>query len=296
MRAAEKGTRELVVDLLTNLRGFVAVADEMSVFAAADSLGIDQPLLSRRIKALEAHLHVDLLDRSRRNIGLTSAAIDLLPRARHLIEQAEHLVQTARQSHVERFSVSLPQRPAPEPLSRLIRLLAASGVEPSIRIGAAANDEPGVAVEPCGVKSATWQVRLGLAGRRAKVPAGPIHLVDMRPRRDCDPLPILVTSIDTGQPWSSRLYEAADRAGIVPSQLHHVNDIELAGALALAGLGLLVCSRAEAAAIGMNWAVIADTDAVRGYRVVETAQLPVHQAGKPRSQMLRLLADSLGVS
>ncbi len=77
---------------LKDLRYFVAVAEEGHVTRAAERLGIEQPPLSIRIKALEQHLDVQLFRRKPRGMELTDAGHMLLEEARHVLIRLEHAV------------------------------------------------------------------------------------------------------------------------------------------------------------------------------------------------------------
>lgn len=63
---------------LEDIESFVAVAEHGSVSRAAERLGLAQPVVSRRVQRLEAALRVELLDRSTRPSGLTSAGAQAL--------------------------------------------------------------------------------------------------------------------------------------------------------------------------------------------------------------------------
>jgi DNA-binding transcriptional LysR family regulator len=68
-----------------DLRYFVVVAQELSFTRAADALFVSQPALSKQIRRLETTLRIDLFERDRRTVALTTAGKTLLPRARDII-------------------------------------------------------------------------------------------------------------------------------------------------------------------------------------------------------------------
>jgi len=59
---------------LGDLRAFIAVAELASFRAAAETIHLSQPALSRRIDKLEDALGVRLFDRDTRNVELTAEA------------------------------------------------------------------------------------------------------------------------------------------------------------------------------------------------------------------------------
>lgn len=70
---------------LASLRAFVQVARDGSFSRAADALFITQPAVSKRIASLEAELLTPLFDRVGRQIFLTEAGRQLLPRAEQIL-------------------------------------------------------------------------------------------------------------------------------------------------------------------------------------------------------------------
>jgi DNA-binding transcriptional LysR family regulator len=68
-----------------DLEAFLAVADSGSFSAAAASLHITQPAMSKRIAQLESRLNVLLFDRVGKRVHLTDAGRLLMPRARLLL-------------------------------------------------------------------------------------------------------------------------------------------------------------------------------------------------------------------
>lgn len=73
------------------LQAFVAVAEHASFSAAADSLYLTQPAVSKRVAQLEAELGARLFDRIGRRVSVTATGAALLPRARRLINDAREL-------------------------------------------------------------------------------------------------------------------------------------------------------------------------------------------------------------
>lgn len=78
---------------LSQVRCFVAVAEELHFGRAALRLHLSQPPLSVHIKKLEGQLGAPLFERSKRHVALTEAGRVLLGRARHLLAETERASQ-----------------------------------------------------------------------------------------------------------------------------------------------------------------------------------------------------------
>jgi len=83
---------------MEQLESFVAVAEEQHFGRAAVRLHITQPPLSRRIQLLEEQLGVELFDRSRRAVKLTSAGRVFLLDARKILKLAQEAALSARRA------------------------------------------------------------------------------------------------------------------------------------------------------------------------------------------------------
>jgi DNA-binding transcriptional LysR family regulator len=81
---------------LDQLRGFVAVAEELHFGRAAERLHMTQPPLSRQIQKLERDVAARLLDRDNRRVELTAAGVVFLDEARRLLAQADGALQHTR--------------------------------------------------------------------------------------------------------------------------------------------------------------------------------------------------------
>lgn len=78
------------------IRGFVAVADELHFGRAAERLQMTQPPLSRQIQKLERAVGVQLLERDNRRVELTAAGEAFLVEARRLLVLAGGSLEQAR--------------------------------------------------------------------------------------------------------------------------------------------------------------------------------------------------------
>lgn len=80
----------------SQLRCFLAVAEELHFSRAAERLNMTQPPLSRQIRLLEHHVGVQLLERNSRGVRLTAAGKAFAPKAAHILREAEQAAFTAR--------------------------------------------------------------------------------------------------------------------------------------------------------------------------------------------------------
>ena len=76
-----------------NLNAFIAVAESKSFSEAANLLDVTQSTISKRIALLESKIGQKLFDRIARQVTLTEAGIELLPRAQHILNEYESALQ-----------------------------------------------------------------------------------------------------------------------------------------------------------------------------------------------------------
>lgn len=80
---------------ISALQAFIAVARYESFSKASDALFITQPAVSKRVASLEEELGAQLFNRIARQISLTEAGKQLLPKAQDLVHQAEDMQRYA---------------------------------------------------------------------------------------------------------------------------------------------------------------------------------------------------------
>jgi DNA-binding transcriptional LysR family regulator len=81
---------------LADLRAFVAVAEMNSFRAAADSIHLSQPAISRRVEKLELALGIKLFERTTRSVVLTAIGRDFSRKARSLLDDLENSLLSMR--------------------------------------------------------------------------------------------------------------------------------------------------------------------------------------------------------
>ena len=83
------------IDVL-GLEALVTIAERGSFHAAASHLNLSQTALSHRIRKLEESLSIPLLLRTTRQVSLTAAGVELLPRARDFFDGLGSTLDTLR--------------------------------------------------------------------------------------------------------------------------------------------------------------------------------------------------------
>src|SRR3984893_5575650 len=72
-----------------HLEYFVAAAEELNFTNAADRLNVSQPPFSKQIHDLEGELGIELFERERKGVALTSAGKSFLIDARRILEDCD---------------------------------------------------------------------------------------------------------------------------------------------------------------------------------------------------------------
>ncbi|MCW6511708.1 LysR family transcriptional regulator [Lichenifustis flavocetrariae] len=77
------------MDRLDSMSVVVSVAETGSLSAASKKIGVSVPTISRKLSDLEAHLNVELFQRSSRRMSLTEAGRSYVAACKRIIEQIE---------------------------------------------------------------------------------------------------------------------------------------------------------------------------------------------------------------
>ncbi|SOC16001.1 LysR family transcriptional regulator [Rhodobacter maris] len=146
------------MDLVDELRAFVATAQAGSFTGAAEQLGVSNRLTSKYVAELEARLGVRLFQRTTRRVGLSPAGAELLARAPALLDDLDALLaEVAEGSHgfsglvrvsapvtfgeiwvagmLERFAATAPRLSVDLRLDDRFVDLASEGIDVAFRIG-----------------------------------------------------------------------------------------------------------------------------------------------------------------
>jgi len=81
---------------LRHLRYFVAVAETLSFTKGAKKLRLAQPSLTRQIKDLEEEIGVRLLDRTKREVGLTEEGKSFLADAKRVLAHSTEIIESVQ--------------------------------------------------------------------------------------------------------------------------------------------------------------------------------------------------------
>lgn len=82
---------------IQHMRYFIAIAEANSITAAAETLRISQPSLSRQIRAFESEIGCQLLERGARSISLTSKGSEILREGKIILRHIDIGISNIRQ-------------------------------------------------------------------------------------------------------------------------------------------------------------------------------------------------------
>ncbi len=122
---------------LKQLRYFAALAEHRHFGRAADASAISQPALSVQIRELEETLGIQLVERSARQVRLTSFGEDFLTRVQAILQSVDELGDLARAAQdrlVGRLRIGVIPTIAPYLLPPVIRTLAETSPELDLHV------------------------------------------------------------------------------------------------------------------------------------------------------------------
>ncbi|MBQ0894474.1 LysR family transcriptional regulator [Micromonospora sp. U56] len=237
------------MDLLRHLRHFVVVARELHFGRAAEALGMAQPPLSQSIQRLERELAVELFDRSRRQVRLTTAGQLLLGEAEELLAgelRVRHLMRQVRDGALGVFRAGVPpETPAVTLRALLDRLAAAApGLDvdlheltsaEQVRMLAERRLDAGLLQypeEPAGLRfGPPVTVPVGVLLPRASPLARPREMA----LADLAGLDLVAAPRSTAPGWYDHVLDVCRRHGFTPGRVRPARNPEFVFGLLLAG-------------------------------------------------------------
>ncbi|WP_312181344.1 LysR family transcriptional regulator [Arthrobacter sp.] len=275
------------MDIVQAWRVVVAVEDYGSITAAADVLGLAQPIASRRVSMLEESLGIRVMERGGRGSQLTVIGRMLLPEAQRLVDAASAIESTARQALPRPFRIGIPRSWSDPVCARMLvdygSVLPTAELRrdsPPARRKALGEGWLDAAILPAPPDEATWTVPLGVA--RADGHAAPLHFDQLRSRRGRR-LKVWVSEEDDVAHVRGRLEQRMQANGLAADQLAVIKDRPLTLAEIIRFGDYLLCTPGEAQESGLFWRPWAAIEVVRGART--------HHAPEPTHETLAGLID-----
>jgi DNA-binding transcriptional LysR family regulator len=236
---------------ISQLRCFVAVAEELHFSRAAERLNMTQPPLSRQIRLLEHHVGARLLERNSRTVRLTAAGKAFFPEAARILRIAEEATFTARRAakgEQGTLAIGFTSASGYSLLPEVVRRLRERA--------------PGVALNLKEIVSTaqvealnSGELDLGLMrphtlnGELESRPLLTEPLMLAVPSDDANRWPLAPTLADLhgrpfvmyspyeARPFYTMLSERFARAGVVPDVVEHIGQVHTMLALVRAGVG-----------------------------------------------------------
>ena len=243
---------------LSQLRCFVAVAEELHFGRAAQRLNMTQPPLSRQVQLLERILGVVLLDRTSRSVRLTPAGRTFLIEAKRILRLAESAALATRRiatGEAGRVAIGFTAASGYSFLPNLINLARTRLPNVDLALRELVSGEQAEAlltgridlglVRPPLTRPEFDKVRVMTEPLVAALPAGDPRLAkDTITLADFDAAPMVMYAPEGAGYFHNMLSGMFDEAGVSPQYVQHMAQIHSILALVHAGIGAAVVPQA----------------------------------------------------
>jgi DNA-binding transcriptional LysR family regulator len=245
---------------ISQLRCFVAVAEELHFSRAAERLNMTQPPLSRQIRLLEHSVGVALLERTSRSVTLTAAGAAFLPEATRILRLAqEAAVKARRTASGEQGSLTigfsaasgyslLPavvrgiRQACPQVALNLKELVSTAQVE-ALNAG---EIDLGL-MRPHTINSELESILMVTESLMLAIQESDAHLWPEAPTLACvHGKPFVMYPPYEARPFYQMLSERFARAGVVPDIVEHIGQVHTMLALVGAGMGAALIAEGAA--------------------------------------------------
>jgi DNA-binding transcriptional LysR family regulator len=245
---------------ISQLRCFVAVAEELHFSRAAERLNMTQPPLSRQIRLLEHHVGAQLLERNSRTVRLTAAGKAFFPEAARILRIAEEAMFTARRAAKgEQGSLAIGFTSAsgysllPEVVRRLRERspgvsLTLKELVSTVQVEALNAGELDLGLmRPHPVSGDLDSQLIATEGLMLAVHESDAERWPLEPTlADLHGRPFVMYSPYEARPFYQMLSERFARAGVVPDVVEHIGQVHTMLALVRAGIGAALIAEGAA--------------------------------------------------
>lgn len=236
---------------LSQLRCFVAAAEELHFGRAAARLNMTQPPLSRQVQLLERILGVSLMDRTSRSVRLTPAGRAFLVEARRILRMAESAALTTRKiaaGDAGRIAIGFTAASGYSFLPKLITLTRSRLPNVDLTLREMVTGEQNEALltgridvgllRPPINRTEFAKIQVLTEPLVAALPVGDDRLAKktLTPA-DFDERPLVMYSSEGAQYFHNMLVAIFDANGVLPIYVQHLSQIHSALALVQAGIG-----------------------------------------------------------
>jgi DNA-binding transcriptional LysR family regulator len=245
---------------ISQLRCFVAVAEELHFSRAAERLNMTQPPLSRQIRLLEHHVGAELLERNSRSVRLTAAGKAFLPEATRILRMAEEAAFTARRAakgEQGSLSIGFTSASGYSLLPEVVRRLRERAPGVSLNLKELVSTEQVEALNageldlglmrPHTLNSELESLPLVTEPLMLAIHERDAGQVPLHPTLAClHGRPFIMYSPYEARPFYQMLSERFAKAGVVPDVVEHIGQVHTMLALVRAGVGAALIAEGAA--------------------------------------------------